>query len=191
MDKQKQLGRASLALSAPVVGLLVLIVFVLATPTGALSTIEAFLIGFLLLVAIPVIPILHASKKGWIDIEISDKDQRAGFFLNAFCGYASAAIVYQIMYVHTLAVLSAAYAFVTGAFILVNKFWKISAHTAGTAGPTTALLWVFGPVVIPLYALTAVVVWLRLRLGAHTLMQTLAGAALSIAITIATYAVFY
>lgn len=191
MVSQKQLERMSLALSAPVITLFVLIILTFLMPTGALSRLKTFLIGLLLLVVIPVIPIVYASRKGWVDIEVFEKDERFGFFFNALCSYTSAFLVYQATQTHTLLVLSAAYALITAVFILINRYWKISVHAAGTAGPVTALFWMFGPIALPLYVFTIAIIWVRLKLGAHTLMQTVTGALLAIVLTTATYMVLY
>ena len=191
MVQQKQLERASLVLSVPVINFFVLLVFAYSFPTGIISHFYAMLIGFSLVVAIPVIPILHASRKDWIDLEIEDKEERAGFFVIALFGYATAALVFHVTQANVLFVMSTAYAAITLAYLFINNFWKISVHTAGTAGPATALLWVFGPIAAPLYLLTILVMWIRLQLGVHTLMQAFMGAVVAIIITAATFKLLY
>ena len=192
MIEQKQLERASLVLSVPVINFFVLLAFVYGGfSTGTLSQPYALLIGFSLVVAIPVIPILHASRKGWIDLEIQDKEERAGFFISPLFGYATAGLVFYLMQAHALYVMAASYAAITLIYLFINNFGKISVHTAGTAGPATALLWVFGPIAAPLYLLTIFVMWVRLQLEAHTLVEAFAGAVVAVIITAATFKLLY
>jgi len=191
MVQQKQLERASLVLSVPVINFFVLLAFVYGFSTGILTQLNALLIGISLVVVIPVVPILHASRKGWIDLEIQDKEERAGFFISPLFGYATAGLVFYLMQAHALYVMAASYAAITLIYLFINNFGKISVHTAGTAGPATALLWVFGPIAAPLYLLTIFVMWVRLQLEAHTLVEAFAGAVVAVIITAATFKLLY
>ena len=83
------------------------------------------------------------------------------------------------------------YVFVTSAVFIINLFWKISAHSAGVAGPTTALVYVFGPSLIPLYVLTLLVMWVRLKIKVHNLKQLIAGALIAIFITSLVYTILW
>jgi membrane-associated phospholipid phosphatase len=57
-----------------------------------------------------------------------------------------------------------------------NLAWKMSLH-AGTAATCASIaLRVFGPSALPLWLLVALSAWARVRLGAHTPAQVLAGA---------------
>jgi membrane-associated phospholipid phosphatase len=80
-------------------------------------------------------------------------------------------------------VLSVAYLSVGLALMLITLAWKISAHVAATAGMATALWIVLGVWMLPLYVLAVLTIWARVRLGAHTILQALSGAILSIGIT--------
>lgn len=76
------------------------------------------------------------------------------------------------------------YAFNTVMIALVNLRWKMSAHAMGAAGALAGLTYAFGAVLLPAYALIPVVGWARLRLGAHTLMQVVAGACAGVVLTL-------
>lgn len=80
-------------------------------------------------------------------------------------------------------VLSVAYLCVGFALMLITFAWKISAHAAATAGMATALWLVLGMWMLSAYVLALLTIWARVRLGAHTILQALAGAILSIIIT--------
>lgn len=87
--------------------------------------------------------------------------------------------------------ISLTYVFVTASIMFVTLFWKISVHSAGVAGPTTALVYFFGLGFVPMYILTALVITVRLKLKAHTLPQLLAGVLIAMAVTFLTYFFFY
>jgi len=64
--------------------------------------------------------------------------------------------------------------------LLINKYWKISAHALGIAGPFAAMLFVFGLNAVPFVLLVIIVGWSRLKLQCHTPMQVLAGTVLGL-----------
>jgi len=88
-------------------------------------------------------------------------------------------------------VVAFAYVCVTLATFLITFVWKISAHTAGIAGPTTALVFVFGTWILPLYVLSILMIWSRVKFRAHTLTQAVAGMIVAVTITALVYAVLY
>jgi membrane-associated phospholipid phosphatase len=88
-------------------------------------------------------------------------------------------------------VIALAYLCVASTTFMITLVWKISAHTAGVAGPITALVFVFGPSVLPLHILSVVMVWSRVKLGAHTLTQAVAGVLVAIAVTSCVYFLSY
>jgi membrane-associated phospholipid phosphatase len=60
----------------------------------------------------------------------------------------------------------------------ITTVWKISIHCAVASGSVTILALVFGPQVIPAYALAALTAWSRVELKDHTTAQVIAGLAL-------------
>jgi len=61
---------------------------------------------------------------------------------------------------------------------LVTVVWKISIHCAVASGSVTILALSFGPLVLPLYVLVALLGWSRVALRDHTAAQVVAGAVL-------------
>ncbi len=59
--------------------------------------------------------------------------------------------------------------------IIINKNWKISAHTMGAAGPLAALFFLFGPVTLMLLVIVVLVGWSRIQLKCHSFGQVMAG----------------
>ena len=71
----------------------------------------------------------------------------------------------------------------TLAVLFINHYWKISIHSMGVAGPTTALIYTFG-LAGALFGLVLLpVAWSRLYLKKHTGGQILAGASLGYLMT--------
>ena len=62
--------------------------------------------------------------------------------------------------------------------LLVTLVWKVSVHTAVVAGAVAILVLVFGPTLLALAPLVALVGWARVEVGDHTPAQVVAGAGL-------------
>jgi membrane-associated phospholipid phosphatase len=65
---------------------------------------------------------------------------------------------------------------------VVTLWWKISVHAAIAAGAATVLLLVFGPALLAIWLLVALIAWSRVQVGDHTPAQVLAGVALGVAV---------
>jgi len=72
---------------------------------------------------------------------------------------------------------------------LVNIFYKASGHASGVAGPVAALCVLHGAAALPGLVLVPLVGWARVRTKGHTWPQTVAGAAIAAAATIASFVV--
>ena len=77
---------------------------------------------------------------------------------------------------------ASAHAAVIGVALAVTLQWKISLHCAGAAGMATLLTGVLGMQGMLAFTSVAMVAWSRIRLGRHTIPQTLAGSALGVLI---------
>ncbi len=174
-------------LSPPVIAIAAVTIFSSSSPNFFLSA----ALGILLLAVIPTLPLFYLLKKGQVDMDMTSRKIRAATMLTSIAGdIASSAVFYYLDYRAMLAI-SLAYLFVSVAVAINNLFWKISIHAAGIAGPTTALVYVFGVSLIPLYILTATVFYVRMKLKAHTPAQLFGGVVIGIAITFLTYLIFY
>jgi membrane-associated phospholipid phosphatase len=65
---------------------------------------------------------------------------------------------------------------------VVTLWWKISVHAAIAAGAATVLLLVFGPALLAVWPLVALIAWSRVQVGDHTPAQVLAGVALGVVV---------
>jgi hypothetical protein len=63
----------------------------------------------------------------------------------------------------------------------ITMWWKISVHSAAAAGIAT-LVWSLDGTLLPLLIGVPIIAWARVRLRRHTVAQTVAGAALGLAI---------
>jgi len=66
---------------------------------------------------------------------------------------------------------------------LINFFWKISAHSIGVMGPATALVFAFGYVGFIYALILPFVMWSRIYLKKHTMLQVITGALLGFILT--------
>jgi len=150
-----------------------------------------FIVAFFFLCITPVIGILIYTKKGIVDIWVSDQRFRTPFYLVAILGYIIAIILFYIIDQHEFFVLTLAYLFVTMTITLSNLKTKMSSHTAGLTGPFTAAFYLFGFISLPLFLLLPVIIWARLKLNAHSINQLYGGALIGCIVTYATYLNFY
>jgi membrane-associated phospholipid phosphatase len=61
---------------------------------------------------------------------------------------------------------------------IITLWWKISIHCAGIAGYLSATTLIFGPRHVILWLIIPLLCWSRIRVKAHTPLQTLVGAVL-------------
>jgi len=162
------------------------VVFSWFSPTGvgpATSSEVSALLGILILSIGPFMPVAYAVRTKRIDLDISDRNKRGPVYVISLIAYAAGVLVFWATDNKIMFVLSVAYLSVGMALMLITFAWKISAHAAATAGMATALSLVLGVWMLPVFVLAVLTIWARVRLGAHTPLQALAGAILSIVIT--------
>jgi membrane-associated phospholipid phosphatase len=162
------------------------IVFSWFSPTGvgpATGPGLSALLGILILGIGPFVPVAYSVKTRRTDFDISDRNKRASVYVISMIAYAVGVVVFWATENKIIFVLSVAYLCVGFALMLITLAWKISAHAAATAGMATALWLVLGAWMLPVYVLAVLTIWARVRLGAHTIAQALAGAVLSMMTT--------
>jgi len=155
------------------------------SPTTALAIILA------LMVILPIVPIVVNTRRGEIDLDVSDQQQRTKFFLFSAGCYGLAWSMFALLACHIFAVLAAAYLAVVTSLIVLNTWTKVSVHAAGVAGPSTALIYLYGPQVSALVLLWGLVVWSRVKLRQHTVRQGVLGVIAGMLVTYAVYALLY
>ncbi|MHA1960444.1 MAG: hypothetical protein ACW99U_09445 [Candidatus Thorarchaeota archaeon] len=149
------------------------------------------LICIVFMVALPIVPIIYSAWKGEVDLDVSARRMRPKFLLFAMLCYSLAYLVYWWALCDVMRVLAAAYFTVTLGVLAGTLVTKISVHGAGVGGPGTALIYAYGLPALPVILLWGAVIWSRSELRQHTVMQTLGGVSLAIAITWLTYLWLY
>lgn len=179
----------SIIISPPAMALYVILAFSLFSPIGigSLSTATSIAIGMVFLVIIPILSAYFLRKK-IIDIE---RSERTIPYLISIAGYTIASALFWYMGSKIMFLISVSYFSVVSAILVINMFWKISAHAAGTAGPTTALIYVFGIGLTPLYVLTLLIMWARFKLNVHSALQVITGSVVAIFITSLVYTILW
>lgn len=162
------------------------IVFSWFSPTGVgpvTSPGVSALFGVLILCIGPFVPVAYSVRTRRTDLDISDRNKRGSIYVISVIAYVVGVLFFWATENKIMFVLSVAYLCVGFALMLITFTWKISAHAAATAGMATALWLVLGVWMLPSFVLAVLTIWARVRLGAHTLLQALAGAILSIVMT--------
>lgn len=185
-----QLARyLSMLLSPPMIALGVVIVFAFYSPIGLGLLVEwqSFLLGIIFVVVGPILPLSFMVARGKITIDVRNRRDRPLLYLAAIIVYGSGSVLAWIFQNYCMAVIAAAYVGVTSAIALTSLFWKVSAHTAGVAGPITALIWVYGLIAAPFLLLACVVGWARWRQALHTVPQLVGGVIIAMFVTASVY----
>ena len=137
------------------------------------TIINAIVFGFIA----PIVLFLILRKKGKLsDQDASIKEERTFPFLIAI-GFYLLGLLLMIKF--DLNIISIAFWFCyisnTLITIIINKYWKISAHAMGAAGPFAAVVFAFGSVGLVMLPIVILVGWARIELKCHTLSQVVAG----------------
>ncbi len=125
----------------------------------------------------PIVLFLILRNKGKLtDQDASIKEERTLPFLIAIIFYL---IGLWVLIKYDLNIISIAFWFCyisnTVITIFINKFWKISAHAMGAAGPFAAVVFAFGWIGLFMLPIVLLVGWSRIKLKCHTLTQVIAG----------------
>ena len=151
---------------------------------GLSDSIVVNIICMIFAAILPILTSLILIKKMNTDIDITDRRKRTLPLFFAVCSYIIGFFVLYIIDAPAITTtLMLIYSSNTLIILLINLSWKISIHAMGVAGPTAALIYLFGlPGVI--FGLTIpIVMWSRVMLRKHSILQVLAGSVLGLIIT--------
>lgn len=132
-----------------------------------------FTFGFLF----HILLFFYLIKKGKIvDHDATIKEERTFPFLIA-TGFYIAGIFILYFYDINPVSISFWFCYITNTLIviIINKYWKISIHAFGAAGPLAVIYFLFDNTVFYFIPLALLVGWTRIYLNCHTPMQVLAG----------------
>lgn len=136
---------------------------------------------------LPILYIAHLDKKGQVSHRhIPIKEQRTRPYLVGSASYTVGLVILLLLNA-PFVVWGLMFCYITNTMmvVVINLRWKISAHATGVTGALAGAHFALGAIVLPFYLVLAPVCWARLRLGAHTPAQLLAGTALGITMTFA------
>jgi membrane-associated phospholipid phosphatase len=167
----------------PILVAVALAVAWVSSPTRAMAVVWGA-IAALFASVLPYALILRGVRRGRLsDRNISLRKQRI-----RFGGVAIASILFGLAVLAALdapaemvALLASIAVGVAGGWV-VTLWWKISVHAAIAAGAATVLTLVFGPALLAVWPLVALIAWSRVQVGDHTPAQVLAGVALGIVV---------
>jgi membrane-associated phospholipid phosphatase len=168
----------------PILAVLALVVAWDSSPTAAM----AILWGGIAAVSASVLPyalILRSVRRGRLsDRNISLREQRVRFGGVAITSILIGLVVVLVVFdaPAEMVALQASIAVGVACGWVITLWWKISVHAAIAAGAATVLLLVFGPALLALWPLVAVIAWSRVQVGDHTAAQVLAGVALGVVV---------
>jgi membrane-associated phospholipid phosphatase len=168
---------------APTVAVLLLVVAWRSAPTAA-EAVKWGLLAALFASFIPLGYILRGVRRRRLtDHHVGVREQRP---LPLLVGIASVLVGLALLAAwgapRDLVPLVAAMVVGLSTSLLVTLFWKISVHAAVTAGAVVILVFVFGPALLTLVPLVALVGWARVEVGDHTPAQVVAGVGLGAAV---------
>jgi hypothetical protein len=180
-------------ISPPAFAILASIIFSFYSPLGlgVLLPLSSVLLGTVFFSFFPFLPVILLSLRKNVRPPYSGKKARTSFFLMALASYSIATVIFYATGTKIMFLPAFGYVCVTLVLMIIDVFWRISAHCAGVAGPITALFYVYGMVAVPLFLFLVPLSWARVALREHTVSQTIGGALIAATIALAEYALLY
>ena len=149
--------------------------------TESIKIIVTLLVAYTLGFAAPIILFfILRNKKLIIDSDASIKEERSLPFSIAIIFYLIGLVIFIYFDVSIISIAFwICYISNTVITIFINRYWKISAHAMGAAGPFAALVFLFGLSAIYFFIVIVLIGWARIKLKCHTFGQVAAGTILA------------
>jgi membrane-associated phospholipid phosphatase len=126
---------------------------------------------------LPIITSFVWIKRKKIEMDMPEKEDRIYPLLMAIISYLLGVIVLYGIHAPPITIaLMFCYFSNTIIVLLISNYWKISIHSMGVAGPSAAIIYVFGLIGFYFALIIPLVMWSRLYLKRHSLIQVTAGA---------------
>jgi membrane-associated phospholipid phosphatase len=183
LNKTKLAEYVSAVMNAPLITLITFIPLVYRFGTGATFQLLALTSFFGCL--LPLITVGYLLKKGIIsDFYANDRDERFIPFMATILSYTIGTVaLIAIQAPEQITALMACYIVNGVVLLIITMKWKISIHASGITSPVTALVYLLGTRLLPLFLLFLPVAWARVELKAHNKKQVTAGAIISSVLT--------
>lgn len=165
----------------PTFTIIIYAIFAFTLESDTSKRVITFFIPFVFGFIAPITLFLYLIKRGkLVDQDASIKEERTFPFLIATISYS---IGLYLMIKFNLHIISIAFWFCyisnTLITILINKYWKISAHAMGASGPFAAITFAFGWLGLIMLPIVILVGWSRIKLKCHSLYQVVTGIVLA------------
>ncbi|MBS4034900.1 MAG: hypothetical protein KGZ85_10570 [Ignavibacterium sp.] len=149
--------------------------------TESIKIIVTLLVAYTLGFAAPIILFFFLRRKNLIvDSDASIKEERALPFSIAIIFYLIGLVIFIYFDVNIISIAFwICYISNTIITIFINRYWKISAHAMGAAGPFAAIVFLFGVSASYFLLLIVLIGWARIKLKCHTFGQVAAGTLLA------------
>jgi membrane-associated phospholipid phosphatase len=137
------------------------------------TIIIALFFGFIF----PIVLFVVLKKRGKIvDVDASVKEERTLPYSIATLFYLIGLLL-MIGYQLNIITISFGFCYISNTLItiIINHYWKISAHAMGASGTFSALFFVIGFWAFLFFPIVLIVGWSRVKLNCHTLYQVFAG----------------
>jgi membrane-associated phospholipid phosphatase len=157
--------------------IIIFTIFALYLETDFTKILVTILVALIFGFISPIVLFLHYRKRGKIvDIDASIKEERTVpmsisiiFFIIGF--------IPLLLYKVNIISIAFWFCYISNTLIaiIINKKWKISAHTMGASGPVAAVTFIFGPIALMFLVISVLVGWSRIQLKCHSFGQAMAG----------------
>jgi len=150
---------------------------------------ETLLIAFIFGVLFPIIVFVYLRTKGKIinDDATEKRERTLPYAIGLGLSIVALWLSNFLNLHHLVLALWSSYILIQTAMIIINKFWKISAHLIGVGIPFAVLLFLLNTEYLYLITIPIIIGWARLTLKVHTPLQVLSGFLLGV---IPTYFIF-
>lgn len=151
------------------------------------------IVGVLCFTIAPLTFVLYLYLTGRIsDFDMSERPERERVFAGFVVIYLVAAIALSLVHAPVqLQAITWGYWGTALVTMVITRWWKISTHAFGIAGPFAAMFVLFNLQPLPYVAVVPLVGWARVYLRSHTVGQVLGGAALAVANTAIFFRLFH
>jgi membrane-associated phospholipid phosphatase len=157
--------------------LLIFIFFAFHFEIEALKIIETIVVSTSFGFILPILLFIILRKKNKIvDLDASIKEERTVPFLIASIFYAIGLILMIIMQLNIVTI-ALWFCYITNTLltVVINRYWKISAHSMGASGALAALFFAIGNDTFLFLPLVLILGWSRIKLKCHSFSQVAAG----------------
>lgn len=133
------------------------------------------LIGMTFLVILPVTPVVIMSIAGKVDLMVTERERRTPFLMFSSTSYFLGLLMFLAARCHVGMTIAASYLVVSTSVLILNRFTKVSIHSAGASSSWAVLTLLRSNISLLVLPSLLLIAWSRYRAKAHTFHQILIG----------------